>query len=166
MIVLGIDPGLSGAIAEYDRSNVSALYGLTVFEMPTVKVARNGKLKRELDLAKLADIIYNTTATVAYVERVGAMPGQGVTSMFSFGKSYGSILGILAAFKIPVVHVAPQTWRKHLSVRKGKDGSRMTASELLPKSAHIWPLVKDDGKAEASLIALYGERHANQEVKA
>ena len=148
--IIGIDPGLSGAIAVFEGET------LTIDDMPTHTVVRGGKEKRELDRAVLASFLRERESLIAYVEQVGAMPGQGVTSMFSFGKSYGTVLGILAAYGIPTFHVTPQAWRKALQVRPGKDGSRLRASELMPQFADMWPLKKHDGRAEAALIAYYG----------
>ena len=148
--IIGIDPGLSGAIAVFRDG------GFEVYDMPTHTVERGGKVKRELDRSGLAGIIRVGATGIAYVEQVGAMPGQGVTSMFSFGKSYGTVLGILAAFRIPTFHVIPPAWRKALQVRSGKDGSRLRASELMPQFSAKWPLKKHDGRAEAALIAYYG----------
>ena len=157
--VAGIDPGLSGAVALLDDEGMKPLQ---VWDMPTVKIMRNSKMKRELNLAELAEIIWQLgEGTPVFVERVGAMPGQGVTSMFSFGKSYGAVLGILAAYHHPVFHVAPQTWKKAVGVRDGgKGASRLRASELFPSAAGQWSRVKDDGRAEAALIAYYGKYHA------
>lgn len=76
--------------------------------------------------------------------------------MFSFGKSYGAVLGALAALEIPVTHVTPQRWKKALSVRPGKDAARLRASELLPEHSNTWKLKKHDGRAEAAMIAYYG----------
>ena len=150
-IYIGIDPGLSGAIAVLQGD-----LALEVFDMPTFSVKRGKGVKKELDLGRLADIIYRLPNARAWVELVGAMPGQGVSSMFSFGKSYGATLGILAAFEVPVTHVAPQVWKRAMQVRGGKDASRMRASELFPAYQPLWGLVKHDGRAEAALIASYG----------
>lgn len=154
-IIIGIDPGLSGAIVIDNDGEIEVL------DMPTVEVMRSNKKKRELNLAALSTILYGVSQRIgnvrAFVEQVGAMPGQGTSSMFSFGKSYGATLGILAAFEIPVTHVTPQRWQKALQVRGGKDGSRLRASELMPSAAHFWPLVKHDGRAEAALIGYYGK---------
>lgn len=159
MIVIGIDPGLSGALAFMGKNT------LVVIDMPTVTIQRNSKNKREIDLAGLiADIDALGPADHAYVEQVGAMPGQGVSSMFAFGKSYGSILGILAAKRIPYTLVPPVRWKKALGVPAGKDAARHRASQLLPAYAELWPLVKHDGRAEAALIAEYGYRKLVQEI--
>lgn len=153
-MILGIDPGLSGALAFKGENTLVAI------DMPTVSIQRNGKNKREIDLAGLvSDIDALGPVEHAYVEQVGAMPGQGVSSVFSFGKSYGSILGILAAKRIPYTLVSPVRWKKALQVPAGKDAARHRASQLLPQYAELWPLVKHDGRAEAALIAVYGERN-------
>jgi crossover junction endodeoxyribonuclease RuvC len=149
--IIGIDPGLTGAIAILEPDGK-----LTVHDMPTVEVRRHRKLKREINSAVLAGILTGHQLARAFVERVGAMPGQGVSSVFAFGRSTGIVEGILAARLIPVTYVAPQTWRKDQAVRAGKDGSRLRASELLPGYAVEWRRAKDDGRAEAALIALWG----------
>ena len=84
------------------------------------------------------------------------MPGQGVTSMFSFGFTYGALLQCIVSNGIVLEHIHPKAWRKVLKVRKGKDGSRMRASELMPEYAELWSLKKHHGRAEAALIAYYG----------
>jgi crossover junction endodeoxyribonuclease RuvC len=84
------------------------------------------------------------------------MPNQGVSSMFTFGKSAGIIEGVLGAMNIPVTFVTPQKWIKAMSVVGGKDGSRKRASELLPEFASEFKRVKDNGRSDAALIALFG----------
>lgn len=129
-----------------------------ICDVPVFKVKRGKKVKREVDHHSLQRILakYGRGVTVAYVEAVSAMPGQGVTSMFSFGVTYGSLLQVVVSNDIVLEHVGPKVWRKALSVRKGKDGARMRASELMPKHAEQWSRVKDHGRAEAALIAYYG----------
>ena len=149
--ILEIDPGLSGALAVLSLDG-----GLVVHDMPVVEVERGGKAKRETDTAALAAIVRELGDCVAWVERVGARPGQGVSSMFSFGRGVGQIEGVLAALRVPVSYVIPQSWRKAMRVPEGKDGSRLRASQLLPAYSTEWRRSKDDGRAEAALIALYG----------
>ena len=151
-MILGIDPGLSGAIAFYDTSNESVV----VIDMPTVEVTRNGKNKREVSPALIADAVAGKGIVQAFVERVSAMPGQGVSSMFSFGRSVGVIEGVLAAYEIPVTLVTPQAWMKSMGVRAGKDGSRERAMQLFPQYADLFSRKKDDGRSDAVLIAKYG----------
>jgi len=148
-LVLGVDPGLSGAICRYEAGSIP-----TIYDMPTLALTRGGKNKREIDAHKLVDML--RYADHAFVEYAGAMPGQGVSAVFAFGKTYGIILGILAAVDVPYTVVAPRKWKTALQVPAEKDGARARASQLMPSAAHLWPRVKDDGKAEAALISLYG----------
>lgn len=154
-IILGIDPGLDGALAFMGPDQ-----DVTIHDIPTHRLKRGGKVKREVDLTELARILDAAASTIAHVflEQAGAMPKQGVTSSFAFGKGYGSILGIVAANFLPLTLVSPRRWKKALQVPKAKDGARARASQLLPRAAGNWPLVKHDGRAEAALIALYGSR--------
>jgi len=149
MLVLGIDPGLSGALAMYDGTN------LLVVDMPTVEVVRNGKTKREVSAPSLADIISGAGIKYAYLERVRAMPGQGVTSMFSMGRSVGVVEGVLAGCMIPVTLVQPKAWQKSMEVRDGKDGSRERAMQLFPFNSDLFKRKMDHGRSDAALIAMY-----------
>jgi len=154
--VIGIDPGLSGAIAVINGTD-----SLSVFDMPTMTVERNGKAKRQVSATELAEIIYimkNDDCHV-FVEKVSAMAGQGVTSVFSFGRSFGMIEGILAALHLPVTYVAPATWVKAVGRGQGKDASRARAMEIFPNNQTDFKRVKDDGRADAALIAYWGSRH-------
>ncbi len=151
-MILGIDPGLSGALAFMDNE-------LLIYDIPTFEIARNGKNKRQIDLQKLMAVLnykLHWPIEKAYLESVNAMPGQGVSSMFQMGRGYGQIEMALAACNIPVTYITPQVWKKALQVPKDKDGARQRASQLMPQWAHNWDLKKHDGRAEAALIALYG----------
>jgi crossover junction endodeoxyribonuclease RuvC len=159
--ILGIDPGLDGALA-FLRSDG----GLEIFDMPVHRLQRGGKAKREIDLYELARIVdAHGPITRAFVELVGAMPGQGVSSTFQFGRSLGIVEGVLSAGFIPTDYVAPRRWRTTMGVRDGKDGSRARASALMPSCVGLWTRVKDDGRAEAVLIALYGQRLIAREAR-
>ena len=151
-IVCGIDPGLSGAICLLDTEGT-----FCINDMPVHALTRGGKNKRELDARRLATLLSGRFGH-AFVEQVGSMPGQGVSSVFAFGKSYGIVLGILAAHGVPLTLVSPVKWKRALQVPASKDGARARASQLLPHAAGEWPLVKHAGRAEAALIALYGLR--------
>ena len=153
---IGIDPGLSGAIAILSPET------LKIFDMPTMTVERNGKAKRQVSASELAEMLYLYSGRDChvYVEKVSAMAGQGVTSVFSFGRSFGMIEGILAAFKMPVTFVPPATWVKAVGRGQGKDASRARAMELFPSDQDQFKRVKDDGRADAALIAYWGSRHA------
>jgi crossover junction endodeoxyribonuclease RuvC len=153
-IFIGIDPGLSGAIAFLDTEKGV----LSISDMPTLEVKRNNKAKKEVSPHGLANILTLGACgwkPTAVLERVGAMPGQGVTSVFSFGRSVGLVEGVLAAYNIPVSIVTPQAWQKAAGVRGGKDGSRLRASELFPNYAELFARKKDDGRADAALMAWY-----------
>jgi len=152
MTILGIDPGASGGIAFFSMQRGL----LSIFDMPTVEVKRGGKNKREVSAAMLNAIIGARDIDAAFVEKVGAMPGQGVSSMFQFGRSVGMIEGVLSALEIPTNYVTPQVWQKAVGARGGKDASRARAAELFPAYAANFSRKKDDGRADAALIAWYG----------
>ena len=151
MIKIGIDPGVTGAIAALDADNRL----IALHDMPTVT---DGK-KRRVNAPELATIIGSICTEEwkyhAYVENVHAMPGQGVTSMFNFGRSAGIIDGVLGALHIPLTHVTPQKWKKAAGlIGKEKDQGRTRAIELYPSA----PLSrkKDIGRADAILISRFG----------
>jgi crossover junction endodeoxyribonuclease RuvC len=152
--IIGIDPGAAGAVAilEPDGSLVQ------VFDMPAVEVTVGGKAKRRVSQEMLAAELrlYNVHGTTAVVEQVGAMPGQGVSSMFAFGEAFGLAKGVLAGLGIPVQSVPPARWKRALGLNSGKDAARAKAAATWPQQAGEFKRVKDDGKAEAALIALWG----------
>ena len=152
---IGIDPGLSGAIAVLTDES------LQIHDMPVMTVDRNGKAKRQVSANELAELLnlHAGRDCHVYVERVSAMAGQGVTSVFSFGRSFGMIEGILAALKMPVTFVAPATWTRAIGRSPGKDASRARAMELFPNYEYFFKRVKDDGRADAALIAHWGRKH-------
>jgi crossover junction endodeoxyribonuclease RuvC len=154
-IIAGIDPGLSGAVAFLDAATGVVV---EIADMPTLALSRAGKNKRELDAYALARLIGDRRPSHAYVEMVGALPGQGVSSVFAFGKSFGVVIGVLAALSVPYTLVAPAVWKRALSVPAAKDGARARASQLLPAAADHWMRVRDHGRGEAALIAYYGLR--------
>jgi len=167
VIAFGVDPGLSGAIAVVETMADGGVR-LYVVDMPVVEVVRNAKTKREVSAAGVADVVAAFTAAhagharVACVERVGAMPGQGVSSVFSFGRSAGIVEGVLAALKIAVTITTPQAWQKAMAVRGGKDGSRARAMEVFADRSHFFARKKDDGRADAALIAMHALRMYSQ----
>ena len=150
MIVMAIDPGLSGAIAVFIDDVLIA-----VVDMPTHELTRNGKTKRQISASGLAAIFRDYKPDHVVVEKVSAMPGQGVTSMFSFGRSFGLIEGIVGAFEIPATYVMPSVWTKGIGRGLGKDASRARACELYPVWEKSFARVKDDGRADAVLIGAW-----------
>ena len=153
MRIIGIDPGLSGGIAILDDLKIFDL-----FDMPIM--AEGKKNKNQLNSAQLVNIIKNNIIkkddTFVIVEQVSAMPGQGVTSMFNFGQTFGAIKGICAALSLPIFFVRPNKWKKHFDLIKSeKDASRTKAIEMYPAISDRLSKKKDVNKAEAILIARY-----------
>ena len=156
--VIGIDPGISGAISVFDWNTQSLL---EVMDMPTLEVDSGKTKKRHISAVGLRDILVCYPTDHVVIEKVGAMPGQGVTSMFNFGRSAGIIEGVVAALCNPHTYVTPATWTKAVGRAAGKDASRMRAMELFPTRAELFKRAKDDGRADAALIAYwYLTRHA------
>ena len=154
MKVVGIDPGLSGAIAIIENKKV-----LGLFEMPVM--AEGKKNKRQLNSAQLVNIIkeniqINNEDIAVVVEQVNAMPGQGVTSMFNFGQTFGAIKGVCAALQLPIYFVRPSKWKKHFElINSSKDSSRTKVIEMYPHLSSQLSKKKDVNKSDAILIALY-----------
>jgi len=150
MTTIGIDPGISGAIAWIRYGKV-----LKLEDMPTVAKSTGKGL--QVDAHGLAKLMAGNGSCRVVVEAVSAMPGQGVTSMFSFGKSAGIIEGILAAYEIPYSFVRPQAWKKEFGLTgKIKDASRGLCLREHPEVADRLTRKKDNGRADAILIARYG----------
>ena len=151
MKIIGIDPGLSGAIAILENKNV-----LKLFDMPVM--AEGKKNKKQLNSAQLVNIIkknINKSDDIAVVvEQVNAMPGQGVTSMFNFGQTFGAIKGVCAALNLPIFFVRPSKWKKYL-INSSKDSSRTKVIEMYPSLSSQLSKKKDVNKSDAILIARY-----------
>jgi hypothetical protein len=143
--ILGVDPGIGGAIAFYfpeapDRAAAE--------DMPVVD--------GNVDCATLGARIRQMSPDLAIVERVASRPGQGVSSVFKFGASYGAVLGVLAALEIRTVLVTPQTWKKHFRLDSDKEKSRALALRTFAKTPEHFNRKKHHSRAEAALLALYG----------
>jgi crossover junction endodeoxyribonuclease RuvC len=149
MKVLGIDPGLSGAIVSYDGEFICPLV------IPTTKAKTRGREVTWPALALDFELLM-ADADHAFIEQVGAMPGQGVSSMFKFGYVAGGLRGLVAAAKIPVTMVTPQVWKRTMHVTSSKDVARARAGDIFPLQAKLFERKKDEGVAEAALIAMYG----------
>ena len=153
MKVIGIDPGLSGAIAILENNKV-----INIFEIPVMSEGK--KNKRQLNSALLVNLIkenINQDEEVAVVvEQVSAMPGQGVTSMFNFGQTFGALKGICAALELPIFFVRPSKWKKHFElINSSKDASRTKAIEMYPQLSKQLAKKKDVNKSDAILIARF-----------
>lgn len=153
MIILGIDPGASGALAIIDSADLGRV---EIFDMPSVQIKRGTRMVNQVSAPMLAEILRDKKIDRAMLEKVGAMPGQGVSSMFAFGRAAGVVEGVLAGLEIPVTLVTPQEWQKHMRVVGGKDGARSRASQIFSKDVNFFLRKKDDGRADAALIASYG----------
>lgn len=146
-MILGIDPGKSGAIAAFN--NDGRLIGID--DMPVAGGLISGALLDEL-IHNRVDPLADTPGT-AIIEQVHAMPGQGVSSSFGFGRSLGLVEGVLAAQGWTILWVTPAKWKRALGLTADKDQSRRRALELWPDHANLFARKKDDGRAEAALIA-------------
>jgi len=152
MNILGIDVGQKGAFCIYTAETKAIL----LWDMPVHQVIVNHRKVCRVSAAEMAVQLTGLHIDHAFVEEVGSMPGQGISSSFTFGVSAGIIHGVLAAKGIPMTLVRPQRWQKVMGVTGGKDGARQRAAQLLPEYAKEFSRVKDDGRADAALIALYG----------
>ena len=157
MLIIAIDPGINGAICFFENGEVK-----DVLEMPTM--AEGKKNKRQVNGHQMYNELsyrikkYNIQNINVVVEQVSAMPGQGVTSMFNFGQSFGVIKGICAAMQLPIFFVRPAKWKKHFElINTLKDASRTKAIEMFPKISSILSKKKDSNKADAILIASFYE---------
>ena len=153
MRIIGIDPGLSGAIAVLDNNKV-----LKIYDMPVM--AEGKKNKRQLNSAQLVNIIKenieNCEEINVVVEQVNAMPGQGVTSMFNFGQTFGAIKGVCDALNLPIFFIRPSKWKKYFElINSSKDSSRTKAIEMYPSIADQLSKKKDVNKSDAILIARF-----------
>ena len=153
MIIIGIDPGINGAISVIENKKI-----LEVYDTPTMIDGK--KNKRQINSAQVTNIfkerLNNEKDVVVVVEQVNAMPGQGVTSMFNFGQSFGVIKGICAALSLPIHFVRPTKWKKHFNlIKTNKDASRTKVIQVYPEISSKLSRKKDSNKADAILIARY-----------
>jgi len=159
MIIFGIDPGVSGAICVLKEGKI-----LEVYEIPTMIDGK--KNKRQVNGAEVTNIflkeLNKENAAKVVVEHVTAMPGQGVTSMFNFGQSFGVLKGICAALKLPIYFVRPVKWKKHFNlIKTNKEASRTKVIEIFPYISSKISRKKDSNKADSILIAKYFEETQN-----
>ena len=155
MLIIGIDPGISGAICFFENGKI-----LDVVEMPTMTDGK--KNKRQVNGAQIYNEISkrvkksDNKEVKVIIEQVSAMPGQGVTSMFNFGQSFGILKGICSAMQLPLYFVRPAKWKKYFGlINSEKDASRTKAIEIFPYFSINLSKKKDANKADAMLIASY-----------
>ena len=155
MLIIGIDPGLSGSICFLIDGKI-----LDVIEMPTM--AEGKKNKRQVNGSQVFNEItkrtkeYQKNQVRVVIEQVSAMPGQGVTSMFNFGQSFGVLKGVCTAMQLPMYFVRPAKWKKYFNlINSEKDASRTRAIEIFPYFSSQLSRKKDSNKADAILIASF-----------
>ena len=155
MLIIGIDPGLSGSICFFEDGKI-----LDAIEMPTMTEGK--KNKRQVNGAQIYnEISKNINKTEknnirVVIEQVSAMPGQGVTSMFNFGQSFGILKGICSAMQLPMYFIRPAKWKKYFGlINSEKDASRTRAIEMFPYFSSHLSKKKDSNKADAILIASF-----------
>ena len=155
MLIIGIDPGISGSICFFEDGRI-----LDVVEMPTMTEGK--KNKKQVNGSQIYNEISNRIKQrdkkeiKVIIEQVSAMPGQGVTSMFNFGQSYGILKGICSAMRLPMYFVRPAKWKKYFNlINSEKDASRTRAIEIFPYFSSQLSRKKDSNKAVAILIASF-----------
>ena len=155
MLIIGIDPGISGSICFFEDGKI-----LEVIEMPTMTEGK--KNKRQVNGAQIYNEILKKNKKKekqnirVVIEQVSAMPGQGVTSMFNFGQSFGILKGICSAMQLPMYFVRPAKWKKYYNlINSEKDASRTRAIEIFPYFSSQLSKKKDSNKADAILIASF-----------
>ena len=155
MLIIGIDPGISGSICFFENGKI-----LDVVEMPTMTEGK--KNKRQVNGSQVYNEISKKIKQLdkkdikVIIEQVSAMPGQGVTSMFNFGQSFGILKGMCSAMQLPMYFVRPAKWKKYFSlINSEKDASRTKAIEIFPYFSSNLSKKKDSNKADAILIASY-----------
>ena len=155
MIVIGIDPGISGSICFFQDGKI-----IDVVEMPTMIEGK--KNKKQVNGSQIFNEISERIKKIdkkdikVIIEQVSAMPGQGVTSMFNFGQSYGILKGICSAMQLPMYFVRPTKWKKYFNlINSEKDASRTRAIEIFPYFSPKLSRKKDSNKADAILIASF-----------
>ena len=155
MIIIGIDPGIKGAICILKDGKI-----LDVFDMPIMPVGKKNKSQvngsQIYNEIKKVTVNEEKTSIKVVIEQVSAMPGQGVTSMFNFGQSFGVLKGIFSAMQIPMDFVSPVKWKKYFNlINTQKDSSRTKAIEFFPYISSQLSRKKDANKADAILIASF-----------
>tara|TARA_B100000035_G_scaffold283219_1_gene265268 strand:- start:788 stop:1282 length:495 start_codon:yes stop_codon:yes gene_type:complete len=155
MLIIAIDPGISGSICFFKDGKI-----LDVIEMPTM--AEGKKNKKQVNGAQIYNEILKRSEDIdkkyikVIIEQVSAMPGQGVTSMFNFGQSFGILKGICSAMQLSMYFVRPAKWKKYFNlINSEKDASRTKAIEIFPYYSSNLAKKKDSNKADAILIASY-----------
>jgi crossover junction endodeoxyribonuclease RuvC len=159
MRVLGLDPGLTGAYALLGDPPL-------VGDLPVHQTqhGRSAKVRSELDLHSLHTLLADHVIAHCFIERVAARPGQGVTSVFRFGEAAGAVYGLLVGIGLPVTFATPQQWQKHHGIGASPDAARQRAVQLYPDLAPMLARKRDQHRADALLIAVYGSFVAGKDT--
>ncbi len=165
-LILGIDPGLNGALAVLDPASLRIV---AMLGMPAMRLGKAKGSKLEVSARTLVVMIEREALPAVanvFLERVSSSPQMGVTSAFQFGRGYGVIEGVIAALGWPIEYVTPAKWKKALRVPAEKDDARARACEIMPRDSELWTPRRGvmnqkqaSGRAEAALIAMYGAVH-------
>lgn len=153
MIICGIDPGFTGALAFISKNKIESIK-----DMPLVKVGR----KKQVCAKSVAALLLQFSPQIAVIENVHSMPAQGVASTFTFGYNAGILLGVCEALGIHTVMVAPQVWKGALALSVNKRDSILLAKKKWPRYEHYFMRQKDNGRAEAALIASLALSHSTK----
>jgi crossover junction endodeoxyribonuclease RuvC len=155
MLIIGIDPGISGAICFFEDGQVKE-----IIDMPVM--ADGKKNKRQINGPQVYNEIlkrinkFQKKDIIVVIEQVSAMPGQGVTSMFNFGQSFGVLKGICSAMQLSMFFIRPAKWKKYFGlIKTEKDASRTKVIEIFPYISSQLSRKKDSNKADAVLIASF-----------
>lgn len=166
-LLMGIDPGFSGAIAvvDIDRRRLVDLIDLPLFQTET-KARKSGHFNH-LDVHKVSSLIdlYAPMTALAVLEEPGAMPKQGLSSTFRFGHVCGALHGVLAGHYVPVQPVKPGVWKSALGLSEDKDASRRLATREFPDFEWLWARKKDNDRAEAALLCIYAHKYLGQLIQ-
>jgi len=160
-LIIGIDPGLSGALAVVDLDSMKLVDMIDIPVFKKDSKARKQGYMEHLDVHKLSQIvdIYAPMTSLCVLEEPGAMPKQGLSSTFRFGHVCGAIHGVMAGHYMTVIPIKPSVWKPSLGLSSNKDDSRREASVAFRGFSWLWELKKHNDRAEAALLAIYGARY-------
>lgn len=160
-MIIAIDPGQNGAIAAYDTRSGE----LNVFDMPTRSFGNKGRLVVDvLEIHGLLASFKDLGASVLFIEQVGGLPGQSASGAFTFGEGFGAVTAVATLLGYRIERIPPATWKTALRVPSDKKSAITRASEMIPTHHKLWSagakgtIQQKSGRAEAAMLALYGER--------
>lgn len=163
-LAIGVDPGLSGALVviDLDDNQIIDVIDMPIFQTKTA--ARKSGHFNHLDVHKLSFMLefYAPNVACAFLEEPGAMPDQGLSSTFQFGRVCGQIHGVMAGHNIPVYLAKPGAWKAAMGLSSNKEASRELASLIYKNGPELWPLKKHNDRAEAALLVAYGKKYLSK----